>query len=179
MTQAARVYGGSLYDLAASEQKTEEIREQLAVVRRLFYENPDYLRLLSEPSVPVKERTGLIEEAFGSDADRYLVSFMKLLCERGLIREFGGCCDEFTRKYNIDNNIAEAVVTSAVPLSESQIKALTEKLSAVSGKKVSLSLKTDPRVLAGIRVEIEGKQLDGTVSGRLSGIARRLDDIVL
>ena len=177
MTQAARVYGGSLYDLAASEQKTEEIREQLAVVRKLFYENPDYLRLLSEPSVPVKERTGLIEEAFGSDADRYLVSFMKLLCERGLIREFGGC--EFTRKYNIDNNIAEAVVTSAVPLSESQKKALTEKLSAVSGKKVSLSLKTDPRVLAGIRVEIEGKQLDGTVSGRLSGIARRLDDIVL
>ncbi|MBQ9064182.1 MAG: ATP synthase F1 subunit delta [Blautia sp.] len=179
MTQAGKVYGGSLYDLAASEQKTGEIKEQLAAVRQLFSENPDYTRLLSEPSIPAKDRTALIEEAFGGSCDRYLTNFMKLLCERNLIREFGACCDEFTRLYNVDNNIAEAFVTSAVPLQESQKEALAKKLSDMSGKKVFLVCRTDPRILGGIRVELEGKQLDGSVQGRLSGIKKRIDEAAL
>ena len=73
----------------------------------------------------------------------------------------------------------EAVVTSAVALSSEQASALKEKLEKVSGKKVDLKQKTDPAVLAGIRVEMEGKQLDGTVQGRLSGISRRLTDIIV
>ena len=179
MTQTARVYGGSLYDLAAEEQITGTMKDQLSVIRQLFRENPDYVRLLSEPSIPAKDRLGLIDEAFGSSAEHYLINFMKLLCEKGLMREFGGCCDEFIRRYNVDNGIAEAVVVSAVPLSESQKDALTKKLCEISGKQVELSLRTDPSILGGMRVEIDGKLLDGTVKGRLTGISRKIDGINL
>ena len=91
MTQTARVYGGSLYDLAAEEQLTGAILEQMKEVRNIFRENPDYLKLLAEPSIPKKERTDIIQPAFGTQAERYLVNFMKLLCERGILGEFGGC----------------------------------------------------------------------------------------
>ena len=92
MTQYARLYGGSLYDLAAEENLTDAIGEQMKEIRNLFRENPDYVKLLCEPSVPKTERTKLIEEAFGGQAERYLVNFMKLLCERNLLGEFAGCC---------------------------------------------------------------------------------------
>ena len=46
MTQTARVYGGSLYDLAAEEQLTDNIKQQMADILQLFRENPDYIRLL-------------------------------------------------------------------------------------------------------------------------------------
>ena len=65
MTQTARVYGGSLYDLAAEEQLTDNIKQQMADILQLFRENPDYIRLLSEPSIPTEERIGLIDKAFG------------------------------------------------------------------------------------------------------------------
>ena len=58
MTQTARVYGGSLYDLAAEEQLTDNIKQQMADILQLFRENPDYIRLLSEPSIPTEERIG-------------------------------------------------------------------------------------------------------------------------
>ena len=51
-------------------------------IRALFRENPEYPRLLSEPSIPRKERIGLIDAAFGSQAEPYLVNFIKLLCEK-------------------------------------------------------------------------------------------------
>lgn len=179
MTQTARLYGGSLYDLAVEEKLADTILEQMQEIRDIFRENPDYVKLLSEPSLPKEERIKLIEEAFGGQAERYLVNFIKLLCERGLLGEYAGCCEAFTRRYNADHGIAEAVVTSAVALSETQMTALREKLEKISGKKVSLVQKMDPSVLAGLRVELEGKQLDGTVQGRLSGISKKLSEIIV
>lgn len=179
MTQTARLYGGSLYDLAVEEKLADTILEQMQEIRDIFRENPDYVKLLSEPSLPKEERIKLIEEAFGGQAERYLVNFIKLLCERGLLGEYAGCCEAFTRRYNADHGIAEAVVTSAVALSETQMTALREKLEKISGKKVSLVQKTDPSVLAGLRVELEGKQLDGTVQGRLSSISKKLSEIIV
>ena len=179
MTQTSRLYGGSLYDLAAEEQLTDVILTQMLQVRELFQENPDYMYLLKEPSIPLEERKGLIETAFGSQAERYLVSFLKMLCERSLLGDYAGCCDEFTRRYNVDNGIAEAVVTSAVALSDEQLEALKEKLEKVSGKRISLIQKVDASVLAGLRVELEGRQLDGTVNGRLAGISRKLNEVIV
>lgn len=179
MTQTARLYGGSMYELAAEEQLTDTVMEQMNEIRQLFRENPDYMRLLGEPSIPKKERTGMIEEAFGNQAERYLVNFLKLLCERNILMEYAGCCDEFTRRYNADMGIAEAVVTSAVPLSDEQMAALKARLEKMSGKTISLIQKKDPAVLAGLRVELEGKQLDGTVQGRLSGISRKLNELIV
>ena len=179
MTQIAKLYGGSLYDLAAEEQLADTVAEQMKEIRDIFRENPDYVKLLSEPSIPKEERTKLIEEAFGAQAERYLVNFIKLLCERGLLGEYAGCCQEFTRRYNLDYGIAEAVVTSAVALSKSQMEALRDKLEKISGKKVSLTQKTDASVVAGLRVEREGKLLDGTVQSRLSGISKKLNEIIV
>ena len=155
------------------------IYEQTKEIRKLFGENPDYVKLLSEPAIPFEERKGLIETAFGTQAERYLVNFIKLLCERNILHEFAGCCEEFTRCYHAEHGIAEAIVTSAAALKEDQISALKTKLEKISGKKVELKLVVDPTVLAGIRVEIEGRQLDGTVQSRLSGISRRLNDIIV
>ena len=63
MTETARIYGGSLYDLAAEENLTSEMLGQMEQIRTLVRENPEYERLLSEPSIPQTERTGMIEAA--------------------------------------------------------------------------------------------------------------------
>ena len=50
MTQAAKVYGGSLYDLAAEEKLDGQIMEQMNEIRQIFRENPGYLKLLGAVS---------------------------------------------------------------------------------------------------------------------------------
>ena len=174
MTETARIYGGSLYDLAAEENLTGEILGQMEQIRTLLRENPEYERLLSEPSIPQMERNGMIEAAFGGQAQRYLVNFMKLMCEKNLLGEYSGCFEAFKSRYYEDHNIAEAVVTSVCPLSEEQQKRLKEKLKKISGKEIILIQKTDPALLAGVRVELDGKLLDGTVKNRISEISDKI-----
>ncbi|MDO4615974.1 MAG: ATP synthase F1 subunit delta [Lachnospiraceae bacterium] len=179
MTKTAKIYGSGLYDLALEDNLSEQIMKELEEVRRVFWENPDYQSLLALPSIPKHERTKLIEDAFGSQVQRYLVNFLKILCERGIIMEFGGCCDEYTRRYRIDHNISEAIVYTASALTASQKEALQAKLEKTSGKTVILTEKVQPSLIAGIRVELDGKQLDGSIQGRLSGISRKLDELVV
>lgn len=179
MTQIAAVYGGSLYDLAVEEKISERILEEMEQIRILFQENPEYIRLLLEPSIPQKERLGLIDTAFGGQAQPYLINFIKLLCEKNLLREYAGCCETFRNKFYADHQITEAIVTSAAELSKEQKEALKEKLEIISGKTVVLVEKRDPSVLAGIRVSMDGKLLDGTVKNRLSEISRRISNTVV
>ena len=64
MTEIARMYGGSLYDLAAEEGLDERILGELDGVTALLNGDAEYLHLLSIPSIPKKERCALLDEAF-------------------------------------------------------------------------------------------------------------------
>ena len=91
MTETARMYGGSLYDLAAEEGLDERILGELEGVTALLNGDAEYLHLLSIPSIPKKERCALLDEAFRGQVHLYVLNFMKLLCEKGALRELPGC----------------------------------------------------------------------------------------
>ncbi|MDD6716317.1 MAG: ATP synthase F1 subunit delta [Firmicutes bacterium] len=179
MIKDSDLYGQSLYDLASSENLADDILCQMQTVLKLLAENPDYVRLLTEPSIPKKQRLALLDEAFGSDMQPYLLNFLKILVENGMVRDFGGCCRRYTELYNADRGIAQAEVTSAVPLNAQQLERLRAKLEEISGKKIRLQPKVDPSVLGGLRVSLEGKLLDGTVKGRLEDLRRKVSETVM
>ena len=82
MTETAKMYGGSLYDLAAEEGLETRILGELDEVQQLLKQNPDYLRLLSTPSIPKKERCGLLDEALRGQVHLYVLNFLKILWRR-------------------------------------------------------------------------------------------------
>jgi len=179
MSKAGDLYGQSLYDLAAESNLSDEILGEMELIKGIFKENPDYVTLLSEPSVPKNERLKLVDEAFGDGRQQYLLNFIKILIEKGLLREFSACQKRFRKCYNEEHGIADALVTTAVALDEAQLKQLTDKLEKLSGKKVLLKQKVDSGVLGGVRVDLEGQLFDGTVKGRLSELRRKVDETVI
>ncbi len=179
MTETGALYGKSLYDLAASESLSDEIMKQLELVQGLFRENEDYIRLLQEPSIAKKERLALLDQAFGEALHPYLLNFLKILTEKGILREYYSCAENYRRLYCKDQGIADAKVTSAATLESEQLRLLQEKLESISGKKVLLQQKIDPSVLGGLLVDMDGRQYDGTVKGRLSDLRRKLTETVL
>ena len=68
-----------------------------------------------------------------------------------------GCEEEYRQRFQKDHNIAEAHVVSAVTLSSQQKAALKAKLEEVWKKEIILVTKTDPNLMGGLKVEIEGR----------------------
>ncbi|MBQ7679516.1 MAG: ATP synthase F1 subunit delta [Butyrivibrio sp.] len=179
MSNAGDIYGRSLYELAVADGLEERILTESETLLAIFSENPAYITLLSEPSIPKRERLGLIDEAIGSSVHPYVSNFIKILTERGMMREYAACIRYYRTSYNESHGIAEAVVTSAVALSREEEDRLRVRLEQMSGKRVKIRTRVDESVLGGLRVELAGRQLDGTVQGRLTELRKKVEDTVL
>lgn len=179
MTQTAQNYADALYDLARDEGLDEQLLRELTGVDGLFRENPDYYGLLSASNIRKPEQLSALDEAFSGRVHTYLLSFLKLLCERHHIRELPNCARRYRSRYNEDHGILEVQAITAIPLSESLRGRLISRVSELTGKQVELQNRIDPGVLGCIRLEYEGKALDGTVRQRLDGLKKTLSDTVL
>lgn len=182
MTRTAKLYGDALYELIRDEGAAADpknVLDELDGVLAVFAENPDYLRLLSTASLAKDERCGLLDEAFRGKIAPYLLNFLKLLCEHGYLRQLKGCAQEYRLRYNEDNGILAATAVTAAPLTPILREKLIRKLEQTTGKQIDLKVKVDPRVLGGVRLEMEGRQLDGTVKNRIDQLRRQLNETVL
>jgi F-type H+-transporting ATPase subunit delta len=67
-----------------------------------------------------------------------------------------------------------AEVTSAVPLDQARRDRLAAALQRLYGREILLNVDVDPTVVGGLRVQVGGELIDGTISGRLDDARRRL-----
>lgn len=174
MTAAQKEYGGALYELAAEEKCEDQVLEGLQLTQRLFRENPDYSKLLLQPSIRKEDRLALLDQALGGNVQPYVLNFLKILCERRALSDLDGCVAEFCARLYEARGILPVTAISAVPLTEQQTQALKEKLAQVTGKSILIENKVDETLVGGIKVEYEGKELDGSVAGRFEALRQML-----
>ena len=67
-------------------------------------------------------------------------------------------------------SISYATVTSALELTDDERAKLISKLEKMCGTKVQIEEKTDPSLIGGIVIEVDGKVIDGSIRNRLSDV---------
>lgn len=172
-------YGQGLYALAKDEQLEGRILEELSALAEGFAGEPDFLKLLSAHNLPLTERRDILDASFRTRVHPYTLNFLKLLTDKGYIRDFAAALKAFRDAYNADRGIIEVRAISAIALTDSQKSRLTEKLSALTGKEVRLTNRVAPTVLGGVLLRYDGKQIDGTLRGRLDALSKVLKNTVL
>ena len=179
MTEVGTVYGEALYSLANEEGLAKDILQQLKTLDSCFAQEPDFIRLLGTPNLPKNDRCQILDESFRDKVHPYVLNFLKILTEKGYMRQFHNCVEAYCEMYNQDNGILPVTAVTACSLTDEQKQRLAEKLHKITGKQIELVNKLDPSVLGGIRLDYDGKRVDDTVSHRLDAIRNMLRSTVL
>ena len=173
-----RCYAEALFSLSCEEDKCDKVYEDTRIAIAALMENWEYLSILDTTHLSLKERIAMIDQSFGM-LDEHLVNLIKILAEAKrahllvkILREYESLYDEYKGIFN-------AYVTSAVAMSDVQIEGLRIKLRSLTGKEPRIINTVDPSVLGGVKLRFEGKQVDGTVKGRLDGFEKKLRDLVI
>lgn len=177
MTEAYNEYAEALFILARENGLEKDFFDALSDIDSVFGENSEYLDFLSSPAIPKDERIAALDAAFEASIHEYVLSFLKLLCERGRIKDFYACREEYEKLYKAAFGIVTAKITSAYPLSEDEKKQLIDKLRKISGSTVVPEYFTDPSLLGGVVVEINGKLLDGSLKTRLKEVSQSIQTL--
>ena len=167
MTATGNNYAEALFMLAREENLIDEFYDGLKLAEGIFKETPEYLQFLSTPSIPKTERTAALATAFEGKINERILSFLQLLCEHSAADRFFDCANEFYRLREFAHGMVEAVVKTAVELSDTQKSDLIKALEKRTGQKVTLNCVVDTALLGGIAVEIDGQLLDGSVKSNL------------
>ncbi|MBQ4072535.1 MAG: ATP synthase F1 subunit delta [Clostridia bacterium] len=170
MTEIIKEYSTALFMLASEKGYQKEYAGILNEIKKIFLDNPSYLSLLSSPSVPIVERLSAIDDAFREKTPEYILSYLKLLCEKGRIGEFIESVDEYNALLNASERVFTAKVTSAQALTNEEKGKLIQKLEQSQDGKVQAEYYVDATLLGGMIVEIDGKVMDGSLRRRLQEV---------
>lgn len=179
MSQIGSAYAQALYALAKEEGAAQAILDEMKVLNTGFAQESSYLRLLATPNLSKEERCRILDDSFRGKVHPYVLNFLKILTEKGYIRYFSDCCSAYREQYNEDHGILPVCAVTAIALDETQTAKLTAKLEKITGKTVELTNRIDPACLGGVRLDYDGKRVDGTVQSRLDAIRSLLKNTVL
>lgn len=132
--------------------------------------------LLDSPSIPVQERVALVREALPT-LDPLAYNLVALLVERRAFRILPWVAQEFQRLSDEAEGIVRVEVTTGAPLADSDQHDMAERLGRVLGKRVVLSVRTDPSLLGGVVLRIGDRVVDGSVRGLLSSMRKTLVEV--
>lgn len=171
-------YADALFMAALEADDTEQIYTDVNTVSEAILQNPQYISLIDTPALDAQQKHGLLECAL-RDIHPLLLNLLKLLGDKSRFYCFEKIACAYNKLYDEHNNIVRGEAVSAHPLTQAQMSALTQALCDKYGKRIILTNTVDSAILGGIRLNISGIQLDGSLRRRLCDIEKILKNTVI
>ena len=174
----AQSYAKALYETAAekkaSSEEFDQIENQMDQLLTLFNHSKETRVALFGPVTTAREKVAVVESiAKKMGMSPILTQFLALLARKGRLSLFHTVRDAFTNvRLSYEGGVAGQLV-SADALSDSDINSLAKAFSHKLGKKVAFRVSTDPLLLAGMKVTVNGVTYDGTLRSQLHKLRDR------
>jgi F-type H+-transporting ATPase subunit delta len=173
----ATSYAKALYQ-AAKEIGTSDSLDQLENQMDAFaqaLQDKGIRDAILGPVISSKEKIALIEHvAQKASFSKILTHFLILLTNKGRLAVFLPVRDAFSAvRLEAEGGVAGRVV-SAEPMSDADVQGLAQAFGRKLGKKVAFRVSTDPSLLAGMKVTVNGTTYDGTLRSQLVQLRDRL-----
>jgi F-type H+-transporting ATPase subunit delta len=164
----ARRYARAVFELGKELKNLPVISRDLAEFSSSYEKSEDLRMVLGNPLVGDAQREAvLVEIGQKMSMSPTALSTLRLLAQRRRLFALPEMVRQLEKLVDEDAGVLRAEVTSATPLTESFLAKLRAELESATGKKVVVSHKQDPSLIAGIVTRIGDQVIDGSVKARL------------
>ncbi|WP_170008351.1 F0F1 ATP synthase subunit delta [Bacillus fonticola] len=174
MSVVAKRYALALFELVKAQGQLDEVEAELREIRQAIRTTPELVTVLQSPKLSSEKKKELVKGAFAGAAP-YVLNMLQLLVERHRETEIATVAEQFIALANEEKGIAEAVVTSARPLTAEEKASLSDVFAAKVGKQtLRITNEVDSELLGGVRIKIGNRIYDGSLRGKLNRLEREL-----
>lgn len=161
-------YALALFELADQAKALDKVADDLKGVDALLTESEDLQRLVRSPLYgrerQAKAMDAVLAKAGVTDLTR---RFILVVAQNRRLHALPDMIRAFMAELARRRGEVRAEVTAAVPLSETQEKALLDSLSKSVGGKIQIVQKTDPSLLGGLVVKVGSRMIDTSLRTKL------------
>lgn len=170
--KVASRYAKSLIDLAQEQGNLDEIKVEMEQFMEVLKSNSELLAVLRNPIIKQDKKINILDGVFHGKLNPLVVSFFHLLIKKGRGEVLFSTSQEFIREYNEVKGIVKATVTSAAPMSETNLGTLRDQISKQINATIILENKVDPALIGGFIVTVGDRQIDTSILGKLNKLER-------
>jgi F-type H+-transporting ATPase subunit delta len=165
----ARPYARAVMDVAGSPAAANALRGELLGFAAAIRTSDDLRSLYTNPGIDLESKlkvtSSLASKLKVGDLGRKVLD---VLVRNHRINDLGAILEAVHAYVNAALGVAVAEVRSAKTLSPDEMQRLADVLSKKVGKSVELDIRTDPKLLGGIIVQIGSEIWDASVVGKIN-----------
>jgi F-type H+-transporting ATPase subunit delta len=170
----ARRYATAVFQLASEQKAVGQVGSELRILSDAIEDNQSALNFFLSPVVNRGEKESTVVAAFNGKAHPVALHTMLLLVRKrreGLLREI-------VREYGTlemgARGLDALTITSAKALEAAELHKVVAQLEKIYGKKFEVTQRVQPDLIAGLRIFMGDRRVDGSVEGRFQELARTL-----
>jgi len=163
-------YATAVLEIANAEGDPNRLTDELYRVSRAIDTNPALRDTLADPRVPMERRHAVVAEVLEGRVTDITISLVSFLVTSGRSNELGEIAVRALSLAAAREEEVLAEVRSAVELEPDMVERLTEKLAAVTGKRLRVTVTVDPSLIGGLVAKVGDTVFDGSVLSRLQDL---------
>ncbi len=168
-------YASALFELAQEKGAARAVEADLDKLGAALAGSEDLANLIRNPQISRDDAAKAIEAVAGVlGLGDIAKNFLGVLAANRRLAALPNIVTAFAAIAASARGEVSAFVTSAHPLGEEQIAALSAKLAAREGKSIKIKTSVDPELLGGLVVRIGSQQIDSSIRTRLNSLAQSM-----
>jgi F-type H+-transporting ATPase subunit delta len=169
----ARPYAQAAFALALDSDALARWSETLAALA-LVAADERVRAAASDPNLSEAQVAGLFISILSGRLSGDTENFVRVLAENGRLALLPEIRAQFEALKNEHEGVLEAEVHTAFELSEAQLADLAQRLEKKTGRKVRARLRIDKDLIAGVRIMLGDKVIDGSARAQLGALETAL-----
>lgn len=167
-------YAKSLLDLSVERNTLDETKNDMDLFLKVSEENRDFVLLLKNPIVKSTKKSAIIKEIFSGKVSDLSLAFFDIIAKKGRESYLIDIAQAFQTLYNKHKGIMKAEVTTTFPLTDNLRNEVKRLVNEITGKTIDLKENIDKSIIGGFLLKVGDRQIDDTVSSKLSTLRREL-----
>jgi F-type H+-transporting ATPase subunit delta len=168
----ARAFADAVFDMRLDPPKI--LREAQAIAA-LVGESKELREVWENPSIPPEQKRAVLDAIVAREKmSRAVRNFVAVLIDHRRTHFLAAVVKQFETQLDQRMGFAEAEITTARELGDSERQTLEGQVQALTGKKVRARYSRDASLLGGAIVRIGSTIYDGSVKGQLERIRQAL-----
>jgi F-type H+-transporting ATPase subunit delta len=171
-TLQAKRYSQAIFEIAKEHNTFDKWQENLQKIAVLTQDS-EFVAVMENPKFSVEEKFKLLNTQL-KNIDPMALNLAYILTSKGI---FGLVRDVYTDYQKILDDfrgIDQAEITTAIPLNEKERQQLAARLSAITGRKIIMTMHVDPEIIGGVIAKVGEKMIDGSTRSQLAALKNEL-----
>ncbi len=166
-------YAIALLEIAIEQNKTEEFRKEVKILKNIFQNSPEFCEILCDVNIDLATKYSMIDKILAS-VNSDILSFVKVIIKNNRAHYLYKIFKESLYRFDDYLEIQEGKLILSKEMSEEEKEKIIKSIEKNEGVRLELEEVIDPSILGGFIVTLKDNVYDASLKTKLQNLKESL-----